>query len=98
MNFWITLMTSAPQIVGAFLTPEKIKALMKAWAETMEYIDALNSEDPADDYEAALDFSIAQYNLLDAVCGFEAEVDKFFVETVIPYGLEFFYPKITRGK
>jgi len=98
MNFWITLMTTAPQIVGAFLTPEKIKALIKAWTETMEYVDALNSPDPSDDYQAALEFAIAQYGLLDAVCGFEHEVDKFFIETVIPYGLNFFYPKMTRAQ
>lgn len=91
MNFINIILQAVPGIVVAFLTPQRIKALIGAVSRTIDYVSALNNDDPADDYKAAEAFMIAQYDLLDEVAGFDDTVDNTAKTVLIPFLLSFIY-------
>lgn len=86
------LLQHAPAVVMAFMNAERIMALVNAASTTFSAIQAMNNDDPKDDYPMAVEFGRAQYKLLDSVCGFDDDVDKYFLESAIPDAIKFFFP------
>ena len=91
MNFINIILQAVPGLVVAFLTPERIKALIGAVSSTIDYVAALGNDDPADDYNAAVAFMNKQYDLLDEVAGFDPTVDHTAKTVLIPFILGFIY-------
>lgn len=91
MNFINVILQAVPGLVIAFMTPERIKALIGAVSKTIDYVAALGNENPEDDYNAAHAFMLAQYDLLDQVAGFDPTVDSTVKSVLIPFILSFIY-------
>ena len=91
MIFNSALLTHVPALVLAFMTPERVKALIKAVSQTIDFVSTLNNDDPADDYKAAENFMMSQYDLLDSVANLDSTVDATIKSVVIPYILAFIY-------
>lgn len=92
MNWILTILNVVGPTVIAFMSPERCKALVHAVSETIEYVQASWSDaTPQEQYNAALEFACAQYDLLDSVANLNAEVDKSVKETVLPFILGFIY-------
>lgn len=78
------------QIV-AFFTPKRCEALFAAIQATMKCVEALNNDDPADDYAAAQGFLNANNGLIMSVAGEDPEMKKIIEERLIPFLLQFVY-------
>lgn len=75
----------------AFFTPKRCMALFAAVQATINYVDALNTETPDDDYAAAHGFLLANKALLVSVLGDDPEINKLIEERLIPFILQFIY-------
>lgn len=94
---WTQVLLQAPAAIAVIMRPRIRKAFTKAVVECFEYVDALNNDDPTDDYKAGIEFLEAQFDLLESVV-FEKEEDmqeiKTFIKyTGIPWVLSFYYPE-----
>ena len=93
MQFISLIFQWCAPVVIAFMEPKRCQALFKAVCETIEYVEALNNDNPDDDYQAALEFCYAQSDLLESVLGENEMIDNVIKETVIPFILGFVYSK-----
>lgn len=75
----------------AFFTPKRCMALFAAIQACVAYVDALNNDNPDDDYVNALVFMNANHDLLKTVLGDDPELNKLIEERVIPFILQFVY-------
>ena len=89
---WISILKMFGPAVLAFMTPERCKSLIHAVSETIEFTQATMSDaTPQEQYDAALEFARAQYDLLDSVAHLDAAVDESVKNTVLPFLLGFIY-------